>query len=181
MVHHDGFTSAGAGRRADRRREDRLVIGWREYVDAPEWGVKGILAKIDTGARTSAIDVADVEEISGSRVRFHVVLSRNHRHRRVEIEAKVLRRTHVRSSLGHVETRIVVATPLQIGPVRQITELGLVCRKSMRCRMLLGRTAVDGGFLVDAGRTNMLGRKSRSAVRAKAKRAEVSKAKGRTT
>jgi hypothetical protein len=137
----------------------RLPIGWREYVDVPEWRIRGILAKIDTGARTSAIDVADIEELGQSRVRFHVVMSRQHRDRRVAIEARVKRRTCVRSSLGHVEPRLIIEATLRIGPVLKRVELGLVCRKRLRCRMLLGRTALDSDFLVDSGRTCLLSRR----------------------
>lgn len=179
MDHRDGSTGSFSANRQATPHNDKLVIGWREYVNAPKWKIRGIAAKIDTGARTSAIDVADIEEIDRDRVRFHVVLSRNHRSRRVQIEAKIRRRTRVRSSLGHVESRLVVSTLLEIGSVTRRIELGLVCRKSMRCRMLLGRTAIEDGFLVDAGRIYLLGRRKRSKAKSAAGRRRLSTAKGR--
>jgi hypothetical protein len=86
-------------------------------------------------------------------------MSRQHRDRRVAIEARVKRRTRVRSSLGHVEPRLIIEATLRIGPVLKRVELGLVCRKRLRCRMLLGRTALDSDFLVDSGRTCLLSRR----------------------
>jgi len=178
MDNHDGSAHSASVQRSERRLDECPVIGWREYVDAPEWGVLGILAKIDTGARTSAIDVAGIEEIGRERVRFHVMLSRNHRHRRVAIEAKIRRRTRVRSSLGHVESRLIVATQVRIGPVSKKVELGLVCRKSMRCRVLLGRTALAKDFLVDAGRAYLLGRKHAAKSGSKRRMSSIAVKKG---
>lgn len=135
----------------------RQPIGYREYVDLPDWGVTRIKAKADTGAKISAIDVADLEELPGGRVRFDVVLSRAKRHRRVTVEAKVHRRTVVRSSLGDSHHRLTVLTTIRIGPVEKAVEVGLVCRKNMICRMLLGRQALAGDFLVDSGRAYLYG------------------------
>lgn len=135
------------------------TIGWREYVDLPEWKVRGIRAKIDTGARTSAIDVADIEHLPGRKVRFHVVLSRNNRQRRKAVTARIVRESTVRSSLGKHESRIVVRTLARVGDVEREIELSLVCRKSLLCRMLLGRSALAGAFCVDPQHTYLYTRK----------------------
>lgn len=129
------------------------VIGWREYVDLPDWGGARVKAKADTGARSSAIDVANLEEIDGGRVRFEVVFDRSHPDERTEVIAKITRRTHIRSSFGHRHDRLFVRTRIRIGDHEREAEIGLVCRKNMRCRMLLGRTFLEGHFLVDSGRT----------------------------
>jgi len=141
------------------RGQARHEIGWREYVDLPTWKIIGVRAKIDTGARTSAIDVADIKHLPGRRVRFHVVLSRNHRHRRQAVTARILRETNVRSSLGRHESRIVVETRVRIGPVERTIELSLVCRETLLCRMLLGRSALEGAFCVNPACTYLLTRK----------------------
>jgi hypothetical protein len=127
----------------------KVVIGWREKVDLPEWGVKGILAKIDTGARTSAIHVENVRHTDGGKVAFDVVLSRNHPDRVTTIETDIIRETHVRTSTGHGHDRIVVGTVMRIGGVQKRIELTLVSRRHMLCRMLVGRTALEEDFLVD--------------------------------
>ena len=146
------------------------VIGYREYVDLPQWGITRIKAKADTGARSSAIDVADLVELDdGRRVRFDVVLSRAKRHRRVTVEAPVVRRTNIRSSLGHSHQRMTVRTLIRIGRVEKEIEVGLVCRKSMICRMLLGRLALAEDFLVDSQRPYLYGKPTATKTKTKTK------------
>mgnify|MGYP002625432361 FL=1 len=82
------------------QEDDLTRIGWRERVDLPDWGLRRVRAKIDTGARTSAIDVAQIEELEDGRIRFEVV-SRT-RPKRVTrwVEAYPVRRSVVRPSSG---------------------------------------------------------------------------------
>ncbi len=134
-----------------------LLIGWREMVSFPEWNVAGIEAKIDTGARTSAIHVEDVAKLKGNRVRFHLVVSRRKPFKHVPVKADLVRTTRVRSSTGHVQERYVVATTVRIGGQRRRIELSLVGRDKMLCRMLLGRTALKG-FVIDPSRKYLHGR-----------------------
>ncbi|CAN0565185.1 unnamed protein product, partial [Laminaria digitata] len=58
---------------SDQHQLEPIVIGWREKIDLPEWGLMRVRAKTDTGARTSAIDVADIEELGDGKIRFRVV------------------------------------------------------------------------------------------------------------
>ena len=138
-----------------------LTIGWREYVGFPGWNLRGVRAKSDTGARSSAIDVANVEEIGPDRVRFQVTVSRVGRRRFKTVEADVTRRTKVRSSFGHARERLLIRVPVQIGPVVKEIEMGLVSRKRMLCRVLLGRTALRDDFLVDSSRAYLFGKAKR--------------------
>jgi hypothetical protein len=133
------------------------VIGWYEYVDLPEWGIAGVRAKIDTGARTSALHVGAVRKQRDGRVQFDVILHRKHQHRRVTVRAHVLRRTRVRSSTGHNRIRYVVPARVRLGGVEKTIEVSLVCRDKMLFRMLLGRSAFSGDFLIDASRQCVLG------------------------
>lgn len=135
------------------------VVGWRERVDLPDWGVKRILAKIDTGALTSSIHVEHLEEIGPDRVRFEVVVARATKtrpERTVRVETDLVRTARVRPSTGKLQRRPVVEALVQIGPVQRRVELSLVSREKMLCRMLLGRTALAGCVLVDASQTYML-------------------------
>jgi len=136
----------------------RLVIGWREVVALPDWGIDAVNAKADTGARTSAIDVLDLEELPGDRVRFHVARFRRNRDRdrAVEVIAPIARRSRVRSAHGTTQDRLFVTTTLRIGDHAKTVELGLVCRKRMICRMLIGRAALAGDFLVDSAQKHMV-------------------------
>jgi hypothetical protein len=128
----------------------KRTIGWRERVAFPDWKIAGIQAKIDTGARTSALHVDDVTELPDDRIRFNVVLSRKQPARKVGVNAKVVRTTRVRSSTGHQQKRYVVEAKIKIGSVTKVIETSLVCRANMTCRMLVGRKALEGDFLVDA-------------------------------
>ena len=133
-----------------------LVIGAAEFVDIPAWGIRGLAAKVDTGARSSALHVENVRELARGRVRFDVRLHRRLPERRVTVEAAIHRRGRVRSTSGDAEPRLFVAVGIHVGPVRKRVELGLVDRKNMIYRMLLGRSALSGSFLVDAGRRFVL-------------------------
>lgn len=139
----------------------RPIIGWNEYVDLPDWGVSHLRAKIDTGARSSALHVADVELRSRGRVRFDIVLDTRKRRRRKRVEVAVSRRARVRSSTGEYSTRIFVSTSLRLGPVEREAEISLVDRGDMIFRMLIGRTALGHDFLIDAARNRLLGRSRR--------------------
>lgn len=131
-------------------QRDLIVVGWRERVDLPDWGVAGLVAKVDTGARTSAIHVDDVEPIGDDHIGFWVVLSRKQINKRVHVEAPIVRMTNVRSSSGHRQPRYIVKTALRMAGIEREVELSLVPRPHMLCRMLIGRSALTGLYLVDA-------------------------------
>jgi len=128
-------------------------IGWKEMVDLPSWGIENVVAKADTGARRSAIDVKDIEELPGGKVRFSVALHRKNRDLSKEIVATIAHQTHVKSSNGQRDERYFVRTKLKIGDRIKEVELSLVCRKNMTCRMLIGRKALENDFLVDSSRS----------------------------
>lgn len=146
-------------------RATPLVVGWREHIDFPEWHLRGIIAKLDTGARTGAIDVSELEELPGDRVRFAVRLKRRSGDASRHLEAPILRRARVRSASGHAHDRLFIEATIRIGTLEKRVELGLVSRKKMLCRVLLGRKALDGQFLVDSGGRYLLGRRRRSTGR----------------
>jgi hypothetical protein len=129
------------------------IIGWREYVDFPEWGIQNVEAKVDTGARTSALHVDNIERTGTQRVRFDVILSRKDSSKRVSAAAPLVRVVRVRSSNGEVQERYVVSTSIVLGHQEHQIETSLVCRRRMRCRMLLGRTAL-AGYLIDVNRVH---------------------------
>ncbi|MBZ0173414.1 MAG: ATP-dependent zinc protease [Phycisphaerales bacterium] len=128
------------------------VIGWRERIDLPEWGLKRVRAKIDTGARTSAIDVARIEDLPDGRIRFEVVARNGSTRRTKWIEATPVRTSVVKPSHGETQERCVCLTTIRIGDLEREIEIGLVCRKHMLCRMLIGRRAMAGLAVVDPSR-----------------------------
>lgn len=142
-----------------------LLAGWREIVALPDWGIRRIRAKLDTGARTSVIHVADLEVVAGDLLRFDIVLARNEPLRRIRVEAPLTRIARVRSSTGHEQVRYFVQTRMRLGPVDRLIEISLVCRARMRHRMLLGRSALAGDFIVDPARRYLVSTPRRRRVR----------------
>lgn len=130
--------------------QSQVTIGWRERVNLPDWGVFGLAAKIDTGARTSAIHVENIEVTGESSIKFDVILSRKQLHRRVTVATDWVRRARIRSSSGEVQERFVVTTRLVMGGIEKQIELSLVSRQKMLCRMLLGRSALGDDFAINA-------------------------------
>ncbi len=152
--------------RAPRRQVDgKVLVGASEYIRLPEWRIGRIRAKVDTGARTSALHVDNIVELPGDRVGFEVVLHRHDTLRRVRVEADIARRSTVRSSSGQLEQRIFVRTTMILGAVEREIEISLTARGSMRYRMLLGRTALKGAFVVDPSRRYFETQPERRAVR----------------
>jgi len=137
------------------RAAERIVIGALERVDIPSWGVRGLDARVDTGARTSALHVEDLVELGAGRVRF--VLEHALRGRSRTIETVVARRGRVRSTSGTIESRVFVNARIVLGAAEYRVEIGLVDRRHMQNPMLLGRSALSGRFLVDPGRRYLLG------------------------
>lgn len=134
---------------ANGTHDDRIVIGWSEPVDFVAWGIRGLNAKVDTGARTSALHVENLESLPENHVRFDVVLSRRNSLRRKSVTARVSRWANVRSSTGHFTERCFVKTKVRIGPIEKSIEISLISRERMIYRMLIGREALDSDFLVD--------------------------------
>jgi len=184
-----GTATKTKGRTGGSAGHMRLVIGFAEYVDLPEWGCDGIRAKVDTGARTSALHVTRVRKLSGGRVRFRVVGDETHPE--VEVVAPIVRTASVRSSTGHQEVRHFVHTRLRVGPIEKEIEVSLASRGEMRYRMLLGRSALTGEFLIDVSKRYTLGgprkgrkkatKKKKTAKKAAKKRTAKKKAGAKTT
>jgi hypothetical protein len=135
-----------------------VLIGAVEAVDIPAWGVRGLAAKVDTGARTSALHVEHIEELTGGRVRFDVRLHPSDPDSCVRVNAVVRRRGRVRVASGAERARLFVVARVRLGGVTRSIEIGLVDRRRMLYRMLLGRSALSGFFIVDPARRFVLGR-----------------------
>ena len=137
-----------------------LRIGWKEYLEFTEWDLRRIRVKIDTGARTSALDVVRYElvETAGGELMATLFLALDRRHpgHFTRICTPVLRMAVVRNTGGIHEERPVVETAVRIGPVHKRIHITITNRSRMRYRMSLGREALTGDFLVDVGRKYLL-------------------------
>lgn len=140
------------------------VIGWREWVGLPELGIERIKVKVDSGARSSSLHAFELKTFDrdGDQwVRFNVhPLQRSHEKKTV-VEAKILEFRSVKSSSGIAKMRPVIITEIELLGKRWPVELTLASRDNMGFRMLLGREAFRGRFLVDAGKSYYGGRPKR--------------------
>jgi hypothetical protein len=136
------------------------VIGWREWLGLPDLGIPAIKAKVDTGARTSALHayyVTPFEKDGQPWVRFGLHPLQKDSLTCIECEEPVKDVRKVTDSGGHSEQRVVIDTTLLINGISMTIEVTLTDRENMRFRMLLGRSALKQGFLVDSSKSFLLG------------------------
>lgn len=144
-------------------KSTKRVVGWREWVALPDLGAMSIKAKIDTGARSSALHAFDIERFQQdgrSMLRFVVAAAQRTRRGAIRAEAEQIDERIVRSSGGHEQYRPVILTHLGWGGELWPIELTLTRRDAMGFRLLVGRQALRGRLLVDPGRS-FLGRTDR--------------------
>jgi hypothetical protein len=130
---------------------DEIRIGWREWCSLPELLIPSIKAKIDTGARTSALHaffVEPYEEGGRQMVRFGVHPLQKQNDIEIICSCPVKDFREVSDSGGHREMRYVIETPVKLGQWVWPIEMTLTNRDSMKFRMLLGRTAMPGIIVV---------------------------------
>jgi hypothetical protein len=130
----------------------------------PEWGVPHLKAKIDTGARTSSLHAFDLETFGRDGlewVRFQIQPWQRSTADGVAAEAPVVAWRPVRSSSGKVDERPVVSTTMTIAGIDVVAEVTLTRRDEMGFRMLIGREAIRGRFVVDPGASYRGGRPDR--------------------
>jgi hypothetical protein len=145
-----------------------ITAGWREWVRLPDLGVRHIKAKLDTGARSSALHAFELEEFErdGSPwVRFAIHPWQRSTEDSVDCELPIHDRRMVRSSSGHAQERYVVLADIRILGRTVTAELTLTRRDEMGFRLLIGREALRQGFLVDAGHSYLGGRPPRKVRR----------------
>lgn len=149
-------------KRSITKRKSPELLGWREWVSLPELGIPAIKAKIDTGARTSALHAFRIEPFvraGTEHVRFWLHPLRNENRIKLQCEAPVLQQRTIKDSGGHIEQRYVIESTIRIGDLEWSIELTLTSREDMMFRMLLGRSAITKGRLkIDPAASYMTGR-----------------------
>lgn len=137
-----------------------LQLGWREWVSLPSLGIERIKAKVDTGARTSALHAFKVEHthihgVEGVRIWLHPL-----QYDKTEVvvcETSILDQRKVTDSGGHTELRFVIEAEIFLGTERRNIELTLTDRETMRYRLLIGRTALKNTAVIPS-RSYLLGK-----------------------
>lgn len=128
-----------------------FTLGWEEWIALPGLGLPAIKAKVDTGARTSALHAEAIEPFGRAdkpQVRFLMRPNPDDPSIEVTCSAKVVDRRNVTSSNGESELRYVIETEVEMGARRWPVELTLTDRGAMNYRMLLGRTSIEDDMIV---------------------------------
>ncbi|UWQ15716.1 RimK/LysX family protein [Aliiroseovarius sp. M344] len=144
---------------APRQSRPQQIIGWREHIALPQFGILDLPAKVDTGARTSALHAVDqsVFERDGAQwVEFMIPLKNRRTTRR--ICAPLLEERNIKNTGGVPERRLVVRTTLVIGKRHWLIDVSLANREKMEFDLILGRSAIrTHKMLVDPRRSYLAG------------------------
>lgn len=144
--------------------DGKRVVGWKEWVSLPDLGVPRLLAKFDTGARSSALHVprARVIEIDGRpHVNFDLDEDTLDASGVLKHTAPLVDLRTVKSSSGHAEQRLTIHTTLSFAGLQWLIELTLTDRSDMKLPMLVGRSAMHSRLIIDPSRSFLAGRRVR--------------------
>jgi hypothetical protein len=156
----DNAANTRPKRKKVARKRERPVIGVRELAAFPDLGIDRIHAKIDTGAKTSAIHafrIREIEDNGNLLVEFALHPRRRRKTPEIFCRAPVVDKRLIRSSNGQEEERYVISTDMRMGDESWTVELTLTNRDAMGFRLLVGRDAVARRFLIDPGGAYLLG------------------------
>ncbi|HSE12120.1 MAG TPA: RimK/LysX family protein [Rudaea sp.] len=141
-------------------QNEPIVLGWREWLALPQFGIAAIKAKIDSGARTSSLHVESLDEYEQDGrpwLRFSVLTGRRGEPP-VCCAVPAADRRAVSDSGGHVTLRWFIRTEVELAGQRWESEMNLTGRHDMLFPLLLGRNALSGRFLVDPAAAYRCGR-----------------------
>lgn len=140
--------------------QSKIILGSEEWCTLPELGIPAIKARVDSGAKTSALhakNIAPFIKDNQNWVKFDINPIQNNVKTIIHCEAPLVDKRVVKSSSGFREQRYVIQTSLEIGNSKWVIEMTLTNRDSMGFRMLLGREAMSGRVLVDPEQQYLLG------------------------
>jgi len=130
---------------------EEIKLGWEEWVSLPDLGLPALRAKVDTGARTSALHAYEIERFgpaSKPKVRFAVHPIPGRDDLSIPCSAEIIDRREVISSNGEAESRYVIRTNIKVGTKSWPIEVTLTDRRGMSNHMLLGRQALTEAVTV---------------------------------
>lgn len=119
------------------------MIGWRETVSLPDWELWALKAKTDTGARTTALHAAQIEEFhSGGDLHVRFCLDHPDLTNVMHLSCPVQHRREITNTSGVPELRYIIVQDLQIGARRGRVEISLANRSDLGFPIILGRTTL---------------------------------------
>lgn len=139
-----------------RPKKKYPIIGWREWISLPELGISRIKAKVDTGARTSALHAFALKPFTQNgknRLSFGIHPLQNDKTQIIQCIADIADKRLVTDSGGHEEERYVIVTSIRLARETWPIEITLTERENMLFRMLLGRSALKHRFMVNPARS----------------------------
>ena len=148
--------------------QNKIILGSEEWCSFPELGIPTIKARVDSGAKTSAlhaINIAPFKKEGHNWVKFDINPIQNNVKTVIHCEAPLVDKRIVKSSSGFREERYVIQSNLEIGNSHWIIEMTLTNRDSMGFRMLLGREAMSGRVLVDPEQQYLLGQPTNDSLK----------------
>ncbi|MDB6096772.1 MAG: ribosomal protein S6--L-glutamate ligase [Francisellaceae bacterium] len=134
---------------------DKILIGWQEWCSLPKLHLPAIKAKIDTGAKTSALHAHEIKPFHRQgNLYVHFIIHPLQQNIQIErfCTAEVIDERMIMNSGGHKEKRYVIQTPITLGDLTWDIEITLTNRAPLSFRMLLGRRAIHQHALIDPGR-----------------------------
>lgn len=140
--------------------QNKIIIGAQEWCSIPELGFDRIHAKVDTGAKTSALHAENISLITKNGqdyVQFHVESCEGDEVTQLLCETPIIGQRTIKSSNGQSEKRFVIAVLIHLGNLTKTIEVTLTNRKKMHFNLLLGREALAGDFIIDPATKHLLG------------------------
>lgn len=138
---------------------EKTIIGREEWCAFNDLQIPAILARVDSGAKTSSIQATDIKLFKKKKedwVRFYVNPIRGNSDIKIKCEAKLVGQRSIKSSIGISEERLIIKTPITIGEETFDIELSLANRNKMDFKMLLGRQAMFKRFLINPSSVQIL-------------------------
>ncbi|QVL58324.1 MAG: ATP-dependent zinc protease [Simkaniaceae bacterium] len=151
----------------DKKEEEKLHIGWQEWVSLPGLKIPAIKAKIDTGAKTSSLHAFNTRPVVKNKrdyVKFYVHPIQRNNTLSIPCCCPIFDIRNVMSSNGQVEERYVIKSLLNLGTAKWEIEITLSDRDPLRFRMLLGREALSSNVVIDPSKTVRLKKYSKNEI-----------------
>ncbi len=135
---------------------NKKIIGRLEYVDLPEFGLYGIIGKVDTGAYGGAIHTTHVveKEVDGKTVIEFKLLDEDHPEFKDTVyQADDFEKKLIKNSNGDSELRYIIKTKVVLQGKEIRARFSLSNRKNLKYPILLGRKIIRKNFIVDVSKT----------------------------